>query len=131
MSLNDPSRPVDAYKAIIDQLVEQTSKGVTEMLVSSEGIFSRAASDQDLNDFVQSLTSSQRVLLSRMLHTERTDTIHDVLAVLSWWVQTRKVGFTFRGEPMPLDLSGMGLHGDYIGRMNEWEWPEEEEPERA
>jgi hypothetical protein len=27
---------------------------------------------------------------------------------------------------MPVDLSGMGLHGDYIGRRDDWEWPDDE-----
>jgi hypothetical protein len=26
-------------------------------------------------------------------------------------------------ESMPVELSGAGLHGDYIGRRDGWEWP--------
>jgi hypothetical protein len=63
-----------------------------------------------------------------MIHTERIGAIHDVLAVLSWWVAARKVGFSFRGESMPVELNGMGLHGDYIGRLDGWEWPKDGDP---
>lgn len=117
------SLPVDAYKAIIDQLVSETSYGVSEKLVATEGIFSRAPAEQEFNSFVQALSFEQREALAKMLHSERTAAIHDVLAVLSWWIDVGSVGFTFRGESMPVDLSGMGLHGDYVGRQHDWEWP--------
>jgi hypothetical protein len=120
------SRPVDAYKSIIDQLVTETSQGVSEKLVSREGIFSKAPSDEIFNLFVQSLSADQRTTLATILHRERTATIHDVLAVLSWWVDSGDVSFTFRGKSMPVDLSGMGLHGDYVGRSQGWEWPSDE-----
>jgi hypothetical protein len=58
-----------------------------------------------------------------MLSEARDGTIHDVLAALTWWMTARDVGLTFRGEPMPFELSGEGLHGDYIGRRDGWEWP--------
>jgi len=128
----DPARefshPVDAYKAIIDQLVTETSHGVSEDLISREGIFSRAPAEGELNLFVQSLSPEQRMKLARMLHTERTAAIHDVLAVLSWWVEAGNLGFTLRGESMPVDLSGMGLHGDYVGRRYDWQWPNDGPP---
>jgi len=68
----------------------------------------------------------QRQMLAQMLHAERVAAIHDVLAVLTWWVLTRGVGLTFRGEPMPVELSGQGLHGDYIGRLDDWQWPSDD-----
>jgi len=49
--------------------------------------------------------------------------MHDVLAVLTWWTNCQDVALTFRGEAMPVEQSGMGLHGDYIGRLDGWEWP--------
>lgn len=110
------SRPIDAYQAIIDQLAGETSYGVSERLVAQEGIFSRASGDLPFNSFVQSLSNEQRKILAKMLHAERSAAIHDVLAVLSWWLQVGGLGFTFQGKSMPVDLSGMGLHGDYIGR---------------
>lgn len=117
------SRPIDAYKAIIDQLVTETSYGVSERLVAQEGIFSRSPDEDSFNTFVRSLTAKQQEILAKMLHIERTSAIHDVLAILSWWMEAGEVGLTFRRESMPVDLSGMGLHGDYVGRLNDWEWP--------
>lgn len=120
------SRPVDACKAIIDQLASETSYGVSEKLVATEGIFSRAPAEQEFNSFVQSLSFEQREMLAKMLHTERTTAIYDVLAVLSWWIEVGNLGFIFRGESMPVDLSGMGLQGGYVGRQRDWQWPEDD-----
>jgi len=64
-------------------------------------------------------------MLAEMIHRQRIAAIHDVLAVLSWWVTARNVAFTYRGEPMPVELSDAGLHGDYVGRLTGWEWPED------
>ena len=120
-----PSRPIEAYKAIIDHFVTEASRGIPERLVVEEGIWSRSPNEEAANTFVQSLSIEQRRTLARMLHDERTGAIHDVLAHLTWWITTCSVGLTFRGEPMLVGLSGMGLHGDYVGRLNGWEWPQD------
>ena len=41
-----------------------------------------------------------------MLHAERIAAIHDVLAVLTWWMEAREAGCTFRGEAMPVGFEG-------------------------
>ena len=66
-----------------------------------------------------------------MLLQERWGAIHDVLAVLTWWMSSEGLAFTFQGEPMPADLSGMGLHGDFAGRRQGWEWPNDGRPANA
>ena len=118
-----PSRPIEAYKQIIDQLVTETSHGVREKAVVREIAFPDLSDDRVFNPFVKSLSTGQRQMLAQMLHAERVAAIHDALAVLTWWVLAREVGLTFRGEPMPVDISGAGLHGDYIGRLDDWQWP--------
>jgi hypothetical protein len=91
--------------------------------VLKTGIFSNAPSHHEFNEFIESLSDGQRKLLSGMLHEERDGAIHDVLSELTWWIVCRDVGWAVRGEPMPVDQSGMGLHGDYVGRRDGWEWP--------
>ena len=121
----NPTRPIDAYTAIIDQLVTETRRGGAGLRVADKGIFSKAPAHQRFNEFIGSLSAEQRKVLSEMLREERDGAIGDVLAVLSWWIDGRGVGFTFKGESMPVDVSGMGLDGDYIGRRDGWKWPEE------
>jgi hypothetical protein len=119
------SRPVDTYKQIIDSIVE-CSPSLGARLVNEQAIFSNAEGREKMNELVRSLTSEQRSLLAEMLTEERVGAIHDVLAELTWWIDCREVGLTYRGEAMPSQLSGMGLHGDYIGRQDDWEWPNAE-----
>jgi len=118
---------VEVYKQIIDQLVER-SPSLGARLVTEQGIYSKAPALKTLNELVESLTPQQRAVLAEILAHERWSAIHDVLAALTWWIDARNVGLTYRGEPMPTQLSEMGLHGDYVGRRDGWEWPKDENP---
>ena len=119
-------KPVEVYKQIIDQLVER-SPSLGARLVTEESIYSKAPAFRHTNDLVRALTPEQRAVLAEMLSHEREGAIHDVLAALTWWIDCREVGLTYQGKPIPTQLSGMGLHGDYVGRRDDWEWPENEE----
>jgi hypothetical protein len=66
-----PSRPIDAYKEIIDQLVTETSHGVTERLVVQEGCFLDTSDRRISNPFLKSLSTEQRQMLAQMLNAER------------------------------------------------------------
>lgn len=120
-----PKKPVEAYKQIIDHLVEE-SPSLGARLVREVGIYSKAPALRHTNDLVRALTLEQRVVLAEMLTHERVNAIHDVLAALSWWIDCRGVGLTYQGQPMPVQLSGEGLHGDYVGRRDKWDWPSDE-----
>ncbi len=121
--MKEPNTPIDAYKAIIDQLVGETRLLGSSGHVRKDKVYSNAPAHKPFNEFLQSLSGDQRKILSEMLQTERDGAIHDVLAALTWWIETREVGLTFRNQPMPVELSGMGLHGDFIGRRDGWKWP--------
>jgi hypothetical protein len=121
--MNEPTTPADAYKAIIDHLVDEVRLLGSSGQVAKSSFFSNAPAHGRFNEFICRLSPDDRKLLSEMLQDERDGTIHDVLAALTWWMTARGVGLTFRGEAMPIELSGMGLHGDYVGRRDGWEWP--------
>jgi uncharacterized protein DUF6547 len=121
----DSRRPIDVYKEIIDQLVNETTHSVTQKLVTERGFFLETSAHAVFNELVRPLTPEKRKLLGDMLLAERRSAIHDVLAVLTWWILCGGLAFTFEGEPMPVELSGMGLHGDFVGRLQDWDWPAE------
>jgi hypothetical protein len=133
--MSSSRQPVDAYKAIIDQLVNETTHSVTQQLVTERGFFLETSDNAVFNPLVRSLTPEQRRLLGDMLLQERWGAIHDVLAVLTNWMSSAGssdgLAFTFEGEPMPVDLSGTGLHGDFVGRRQGWEWPDNGGPANA
>jgi hypothetical protein len=103
-----PSRPIDAYKALIDQLVNETSHSVTARIVVERGIFPETSANAVFNDLVRTLAPERRKLLGQMLNDERMGAIHDALAVLTWWISSQGLGLTFLGESMPVELSGAG-----------------------
>ena len=107
----------------IDELVNETSRSVAQRLVTEQGFFLETSDNAVFNPLVRSLTPEQRQLLGDTLLHERWGAIHDVLAVLTWWMSSEGLSFTFQGEPMPVELSGLGLHGDFVGRRQGWEWP--------
>jgi hypothetical protein len=115
---------MSTYQEIIDQLVGETRINSAYSKRANENKPFPVESEQfEFNKLLPSLTEDQRTLLSKILLQERNSAIHDVLAVLSWWIECRGVGLNVNGEPLPVDLSGMGLHGDYVGRVNNWAWP--------
>lgn len=116
---------VETYKAIINRLVSETSQSLGDRLIREDGIYTKAPDYEAHNQFIASLSTDERQLVAEMLLRERTGAIHDVLAELTWWISCREVGLTFQGRPMPWELSGMGLHGDYVGRCQGWEWPDD------
>jgi hypothetical protein len=119
-----PEAPIETYKRIIDSLVEFTPS-VSADLIINEGIYSRGRSEftKEMNGFVRSLSPEQRQTLAKMLTDERRSGIGQVLADLTWWITCHGVGLTVHGAAMPVELSGMGLEGDYVGRLDDWDWP--------
>ncbi|MCR9119989.1 MAG: hypothetical protein NXI22_23885 [bacterium] len=124
--MTDEESSLDAYKAIIDELVTETRCGGSSTHVSESGLFSNAPAHDRYNEFIATLSAGQRKLLSEMLQEERDGAIHDLLAALTWWIDCQEVRLTHRGKPMSIDLSGMGMHGDFIGRRDGWQWPSNE-----
>jgi hypothetical protein len=121
--MHGPDSPDAADQAVIDQLVTDTRRRSLAHHVLKAGIFSEAPSHQDFNEFIGALPERPREVLSLMLQEGRDGAIRDVLADRSWWIDCREVGSTVRGEPMPVDRSGMGPHGYYVRRRDGWEWP--------
>src|SRR3712207_2598479 len=94
------STPDDVYKLFIDTLATETSSSPTAQSVAAEGHFAHATGHEPLNHFVASLAAEQRQLLADMLRDEREAAIHDVLALLSWFIHCQGVELTYRGKAM-------------------------------
>ncbi|WP_425512233.1 DUF6547 family protein [Xanthomonas arboricola] len=123
----DSAVRISIYRDIIDQLVSETRmySALAKRAEANEP-FPVESEQSAFNRLLSSLTREQRTLLSETLLQERHSAIHDTLAALTWWIDSRGIGLTVHDQPMPVDLSGMGLHGDYVGRADGWEWPSDE-----
>lgn len=122
-------RAAEAYKALIDDFVKQAKEFGHAAHVEGAGIYSKAPAHSRFNAFIQGLSSDERSLVADMLRTERRGAIHDLLARLTWWMECQELVLSHGKTPMPVDLSGMGLHGDFVGRMGDWEWPADSKPD--
>lgn len=88
----EPKTAIDTYKAIIDPLAQNSSRGLSERIVCESGTYSSAEGHVPFNASVTSLKPDQRELLATMLREERVGAIHNVLAELAWWLNCRDVG---------------------------------------
>ena len=119
-----PENPADFYKRLIDDCVHDSKDLLAEKLRKVDSTELDLVSDVGL--LVHALTPEQRATLAGMLDSARVSAFHDFLATLTWWIDCHGLRLTYRGQPVPVDLSGMGLHGDYVGRLetvDPWQWP--------
>ena len=123
--MSNPSDASNAYRKMIDELVDEVRHFGGSSHVTSAKIYSKAPDHSHFNEFIGSLTDDQRQVLAQMLLVERDGAIHDVLAALSWWIDTHDLTMTIDGNELPVDQSGMGLHGDFVGRRDGWQWPDD------
>ncbi len=113
-----------AYSEFIDQLVAETRlQSVLADRLSRGSAFRHPGGDSKFNRLLESLSAEQRHLVAEVLMEERHSAIHDVLAVMSWWSSSRGLSFMAEGKELETGLSGMGMHGDYVGRCDGWQWP--------
>lgn len=120
MNNDSPTTPRDAYRRIIDECVDDTPGITAKSLVGGPPF----QNDAEIESLLVSLTQSQREALARLFDSEREEAMHDLLSRLTWWIECAGLALTLNGEPVPVDESGMGLHGDYIGRLQDWDWPD-------
>jgi hypothetical protein len=118
----DEQSPLETYKAVIDEMVG-LSPSLRARRVAMEGHYSDSPDHAEWNGFVAGLSDERRALLAGLLDEERQCAIHDVLAALDWWIVRYDINLTQRGERLPSRLGGTGLHGDYMRRLDGWNWP--------
>ena len=74
--MTEPQAPENIYKAIIHEFVNNTRLRGSHLSVAENGVFSRAPVHQKFNEFIGTLSSAQRRLLSEMLLEDTHDLIH-------------------------------------------------------
>jgi hypothetical protein len=121
-----PSRARQAYKAIIDALVEDTQRNVCDRRVREEGIYRIAEGYDKANALVASLSQEQREALAEILIDQRKSAVSSALALLDWKLGD-EISVTYQGEPIPFDQCEGGPHGDYLARCNGWKWLDDDD----
>ena len=111
------------YRAFIDELVEMCRKGQGQIGArrARQGLWNPNATAESLpeqhamNVLLRSLDASQREVLAEMLADEVVTGVFETLEALE----------KFEIAPFEDGYEGSAFH-DFIGRLDGWEWPEDE-----
>jgi hypothetical protein len=106
--------------AKLNPLVSRFVSGTTSLaaeLVEREGVASRAKSAAQLNEFVSSLSSTQRKSLAQLLQLERRTTLFDALLFLEEEVAKHKWQVSIEGQPLELESQPYTLAEQYLAQV--------------
>jgi hypothetical protein len=113
-----------AYRALVDELVHSCRDGQGQIGARRvrAGIWNANADDpslnipdqQAINDLLRGLSADDRELLATMLAREFESGVHETLVVLHE-----------RAVPPFDDGYEGGPFLDFVGRLGDWEWPDE------
>ena len=116
-----PSSARQAYKAIIDALVEDTRRNACDRSVRDDAVYRKADGCAEANALVASLSQDERRVLAGILLDQRKSAVSSALALLDWKLGGDTV-IAYRGEAIPFGQCEGGPHGDYLARFDGWKW---------
>ena len=112
------------YKDFIDTLVKMSAKCSDEGVIRGQRVRWNDENSAVINGLLEKLDDRERNALADFLLGTYRSAVHDVLAELEWMRCCKDMTITVEGEILPLGAYE-GLHCDYIGRLQDWEWPDE------
>jgi len=119
--------PRKEYMSFIDGLVRNTYQTESrDELMIKNARFSDTGAHDEFNKLLESLNEDQRKIIAGILKEERLGVIHSVLAEISYLTTCKDLKILLGEKEVPTDISGMGINGDFVGRIEGWQWPEEE-----
>jgi len=113
--------PKEYRRYFVDGFVEQSSS-IGCQLISKEGIYSKANSDQWINDVISSLSSEQIKAVKEIIKQERDCALHDALVFLDEELHLNDTQILHKGKPMHFNKTGLTLFQEYIGRRAGDSW---------
>ena len=112
------------YKEFIDKLVEMSRQCPQERALKKGCIPWMEESAPILNGILEKLNQRERDALGDLALDAYHSAIHDTLALLEWMRCCKDMTITADGEILPIG-GYEGMHCDYIGRRDDWQWPDE------
>jgi len=106
--------PKEYHRYFIDGFVK-LSPSIGNKLISEEGIYSKAPSDQWINDAISRMSSEQIKAIKEIIEHERESALHDALAFLNYELCVNDTQIFYKGEPMYFDETGLTLFQEYVG----------------
>jgi hypothetical protein len=115
---------MEQYKKFVDDMVE-LRPSVLARWVQKDG-WPKLPENENINRFLDQLTSAQKVVLSEMLQQARDSGIHDILVYLNEKMLLEGLRISIDGSELPIEPFGTELHYDWVCRRDGDEWPENE-----
>jgi hypothetical protein len=115
-------KAVQFYKDFIDGIVE-ISDGVEERWVMERG-WPKIPENDEINDFMNSLSRPQKRVLVRLLKDARDGGIHDVLVYLHDAISIDNVKLVSSGRELPVNHFE-SMYYDWVCRREGDAWPDE------
>ena len=113
--------PKEYRRYFVDGFVEQSSS-IGYQLISKEGIYTKATSDQWINDAILSLSSEQIKAIKEIIIQERDCALHNALVFLEDEIRLNDTQIVHKGKPMHFNETGLTLFQEYVGRRAGDSW---------
>lgn len=113
----------ELYKGLIDELVKMSRSCVAANRVIS-GEVCGVEAETGINDVLGKLNEKEKSILAQYVLDAYHSGIYDTLEQLEWLRECKGMVITVEGEVLPAGKYE-GIPNDYIGRRDDWEWPED------
>ena len=117
------SKGSEIYKNLIDELVKMSRSCVAANRII-KGEVKGVETETGINDVLDKLDEKEREILAQYVLNAYHSGIYDTLEQLEWLRVCKNMVITVEGEILPTG-EYEGIPCDYIGRREDWEWPED------
>ncbi len=111
------------YQGIIDELVKKSRSCVNANWAINGEAKGIGEDITKLNELFARLTPEERETLAQYALDAYMSGIYDTLCEFEWYIDCKDMKITVEGEELPT-TKFEGLGNDFIGRRDDWEWPE-------
>jgi hypothetical protein len=116
--------PLEDYKALIDALVRRRPSVLARWVTEGRG-WPDLPENRAINEFLGSLTSSQKAIVAQLLQEARDSGMHDVLAYLNDEINLAGLRLVRNGQELPVEPYGTEMYYDWVSRREGDTWPDE------
>jgi hypothetical protein len=119
--MGSPSK--ELWQSLVDSFVA-IDDGVHESWILERGKYSDVEENREVNGFLETLSESQRRILTNMMVDARHGGIFDAMVVLHERLVFNETRYTEGGVEMEFEPHGYTLFEDYLSRRSGDDWPE-------
>jgi hypothetical protein len=109
------SKQIDEYKLFIDDMVDLSKSAVSRWVV--EKGFPKVSENLEKNEFLKSLTDTQKLVLAKLIQDAKSSGIHDVLFYLNEQQVNHNLKIFKDNVELQIKPFGTEMNFDFIARL--------------